>query len=232
MGMVPAGIVGLGFILVGTALIARPLRQLSIAATQLTASETETRLLHINAWYRDASAIRRALLSGVQLMQQKLGRLRHEAQSDPLTGLANRRAMVELLDLLTQAGQPYAVLSLDIDHFKRVNDTFGHDMGDVALKQVAGVLRDNSRANDLTCRVGGEEFVLVMPDTSKATAEVIAERIRENVACTDVPAVGKLTLSIGTACQEEAPTSEAVLKLADDRLYAAKQSGRNRVVAT
>jgi diguanylate cyclase (GGDEF)-like protein len=231
MGMVPAGIVGLGLILAGTALISRPLRQLSIAATQLTAPETETQLLRVHAWYRDASAIRRALLSGVKLMQQKLGHLSHEALSDSLTGLANRRAMGGLLDMLTQTEQPYAVLSLDIDHFKRVNDTFGHDAGDSALKHIAEVLKSNSRASDLACRAGGEEFVLIMPETSIAIAKTIAERIRDNVACCDVPSAGKLTLSIGVACREEASTCDAVLKLADERLYLAKQNGRNRVVA-
>lgn len=232
MGMIPAGIVGLGLILAGTVLIARPLRQLSIAATQLMAPETEGRLLRVHAWYRDASAIRRALLGGFKLLQQKLGHLSHEAQSDALTGLANRRAMGGLLDMLTQTEQPYAVLSLDIDHFKRVNDTFGHDTGDIAIKHVAEVLKSNSRINDLACRVGGEEFVLVMPDTSKAIAIIIAERIRENIASSDVPTVGKLTLSLGVACREEASTSVAVLKLADERLYLAKQGGRNRVVAS
>ncbi len=97
MGMVPAGVLGLGLVLAGTTLIARPLRQLSAAAQQLSAAQTPQQLQRINAWYHDASAIRQAMLAGVQLLQQKLGRLSHEAQSDPLTGLANRRAMDELL---------------------------------------------------------------------------------------------------------------------------------------
>lgn len=231
MGMIPAGIIGFGLILAGTALISRPLRQLSSAATQLTAPETETRLLHVQAWYRDASAIRRALLSGVRLMQQKLGHLSQEALSDALTGLANRRAMDNLLDMLTQTDQTYAVLSLDIDHFKRVNDTFGHDVGDIALKHVAQIIQSNSRTRDLACRAGGEEFVLIMPDTSIAIAKSIAERIRNNVEFNEVPEVGKLTISIGVTCREEAASSDAVLKLADERLYVAKQSGRNRVVS-
>ena len=137
MGMVPAGVLGLGLVLAGTTLIARPLRQLSSAAQQLSATQTPQQLQRINAWYHDASAIRQAMLASVQLLQQKLGRLSHEAQSDPLTGLANRRAMDELLNVLEQTEQPYSVLALDIDHFKKVNDTFGHDAGDVALKQVA-----------------------------------------------------------------------------------------------
>jgi diguanylate cyclase (GGDEF)-like protein len=232
LGMIPAGLLGLGLILLGTSLIARPLRQLSAAANQLASPQTSEQLQQIHAWYRDASAIRQAMLTGVQLLQQKLGQLSHEAQSDPLTGLANRRAMGGVLDLLAKTGQAYSVLALDIDHFKRVNDTYGHDAGDVALKEVADILKQNSRAGDLACRSGGEEFALILPDTPLDTAAAIAERIREHVAQTDVPLVGKLTMSIGVACQgADALTPESVLKLADERLYLAKQSGRNRVMA-
>ncbi|HWD33049.1 MAG TPA: sensor domain-containing diguanylate cyclase [Pseudomonas sp.] len=231
-GMIPAGIVGLGLIFAATALIARPLRQLSAIAQQLAAAETTTQLQRVNAWYREASAIRRAMLTGVQLLQQKLGRLTQEAQSDPLTGLANRRAMTAVLDLLDQAEQHYSVLSLDIDHFKRINDTFGHDAGDNALKFIAEILKRNSRTGDLACRSGGEEFTLVLPDTPLEVAIVIAERIRESIAASEAPVVGKLTLSIGVACRcAESPTPEAVLKVADERLYRAKTEGRNRVVS-
>ncbi|EIU3230780.1 GGDEF domain-containing protein [Pseudomonas aeruginosa] len=172
------------------------------------------------------------MLAGVQLLQQRLGRLSYEAQYDALTELANRRAMNSLLDVLTQGGQPYAVLAMDIDHFKRVNDTFGHDAGDVARQHVSDIIKRNSRAADLACRVGGEEFNLVMPDTSAAVARQIAERIREHVASSPVPGVGPLTISIGVACKvDRAATSETVLKQADEHLYKAKQNGRNRVEA-
>lgn len=232
IGMLPAGIAGFGLILACTSLIARPLRQLSSAAAQLTAPETEAKLLRVEAWYRDVAAIRRALLSGVRLMQQKLGRLSQEAQSDPLTGLANRRALGTFLDMLTQTAQPYSVLVLDIDHFKRINDTFGHDAGDLALKQVAEIIKINSRASDLACRAGGEEFILVMPGASLAVASTIAERIRASVESSDIPGVGRLTLSIGAASRDEEKTvPDEVLKVADERLYVAKQSGRNKVVS-
>lgn len=231
-GMIPTGIVGLGFIFAATALITRPLRQLSAIALQLAAMETTTHLQRVNAWYREASAIRQAMLTGVQLLQQKLGRLTQEAQTDALTGLANRRAMNALLDLLDQAEQHYSVLSLDIDHFKRINDTFGHDAGDVALKFIAQELNRNSRTGDLVGRAGGEEFTVVLPDTTLEVAIAIAERIRESIAASEVPGVGKLTLSIGVACRSAAsPSQEAVLRLADERLYRAKEEGRNRVVS-
>ncbi|MDA8485465.1 sensor domain-containing diguanylate cyclase [Pseudomonas resinovorans] len=232
VGVIPAGIAGFGLILAGTVLIARPLRQLSAAANQLAAPDTTAQLLRVHAWYRDVSAIRQAMLTGVQLLQQRLGRLSHEAQSDPLTGLANRRAMTTLLDMLAQTEQSYSVLALDIDHFKRVNDTYGHDVGDLALKHVAEILKKNSRASDLACRTGGEEFTLVMPDTPIEVARSIAERIRENVAASEAPQAGKLTISIGVALRNDTTsTPDALLKLADERLYRAKQNGRNQVIA-
>lgn len=232
IGIVPASIVGLLAIIAVTQLIVRPLHQLAQSATQLSAPETTERLRRIRAWYSEASAIRQAMLVGVQLLQQKLGRLSQEAQSDPLTGLANRRAMNAQLELLTQTGREYAVLALDIDHFKSVNDRFGHDAGDEALRQVAAILDQCSRGEDLACRAGGEEFVLLLPDTPLETARTIAERIREMVAAAVIPTVGSLTISIGAACRsDDGMTPEAVLKQADEQLYRAKEGGRNRVVA-
>ena len=138
--IIPAGVVGLLLILLATTLITRPLRQLAGHAELLSAPQAEEKLKTINAWYAEAAAIRRALLTGVQLLQKKLGSLSQEAQSDPLTGLANRRALNTALQTLTEAQRNYSVLALDIDHFKRVNDTFGHDVGDEALKQVAAIM--------------------------------------------------------------------------------------------
>ncbi|MBB4864765.1 diguanylate cyclase (GGDEF)-like protein [Pseudomonas nitritireducens] len=232
LGLVPASLLGVLAIWAGTLLITRPLRQLAQSAEQLSDPDTPRELQGIRTWYREAAAIRAALLTGVGLMQQKLGRLSLEAQSDPLTGLANRRALGIALAALEQSGQPFAVLALDIDHFKQVNDAWGHDSGDEALRRVAAILRDSSRADDLACRAGGEEFVLLLPDTSLDSAASIAERIRETVAATPIPLVGQVTLSIGVAdLGTRAPTPDAVLKLADQRLYGAKQAGRNRVVS-
>ncbi|MBH3428923.1 sensor domain-containing diguanylate cyclase [Pseudomonas alkylphenolica] len=231
-GMIPAGIIGFGLVFAAAALIARPLRQLSAIARQLSTTDTITQLQRVHAWYHEASSIRQAMLTGVQLLQQKLGQLAQEAQSDPLTGLANRRAMTDVLELLEHAEQPYSLLLLDIDHFKRVNDSFGHDAGDSALQFISEILKRNSRAGDLACRYGGEEFVLVLPSTSKEVAIAIAERIRETVAASEVPIVGELTLSAGVACRgTEASTPEFVLRQADACLYRAKSEGRNRVIS-
>lgn len=230
-GLIPACVLGLGLIWVGATLISRPLRQLSGAADQMAAPDSIERLRQINAWYRDAAAIQQAMIVGGQSIHHQLGRLSHEAQSDAMTGLANRRAMDAALLQLEQTGQEYSLLALDIDHFKRVNDTFGHDVGDVTIIKVAEILKQNSRENDLACRAGGEEFTLILPKTPLAVAADIAERIRDSVATADFPHVGRLTISAGVACRfpDKPAPADAILKLADEQLYHAKQNGRNRV---
>ena len=230
--IIPAGVFGLLLIWIATLLISRPLRQLARHAQDLSTPEAAEQLKGVNAWYAEAIAIRQALLVGVGLLQQKIGTLSQAADSDALTGLANRRAMDAALLRLDQSEAKYAALALDIDHFKRVNDTHGHDVGDVALKSIAQIIANCSRAGDLACRAGGEEFCLLLPDTDLDTAREIAERIRAMIASTEIAPVGILTISIGVACRGvDAASSTAILKQADERLYLAKQQGRNRVVA-
>ena len=228
--IVPASLIGFLLMLWVTYWLIKPLRQLAHGATHLSASETANELHGINAWYVEAAAIRRALITAERLLQEKFGKLRQEAQSDALTGLANRRALQLALDALMESERAYAVLALDIDFFKRVNDTYGHDAGDDVLKHLGEVLRQNSRLHDLPCRVGGEEFTMLLPDTTLADARRIAERIREAVEQADTPHCGKLTLSVGVACrQPDTEQAETLLKQADEMLYKAKQNGRNRV---
>ncbi len=175
-------------------------------------------------------------------------RLRHNVQLgleaaiiDQLTGLHNRRYMnhhlAALLANSSKKNSPLSLVIIDIDFFKRANDTHGHDMGDEALREFAARIKANVRAIDLTCRYGGEEFVIAMPDTEIATAHKIAERLRETMETTPVkisraPHQINFTISIGVAqATEQVDSAEALLSRADQALYRAKQSGRNRVVA-
>jgi two-component system cell cycle response regulator len=175
-------------------------------------------------------------------------RLRHNVQlslemaiTDQLTGLHNRRYMSRHLDSLLDSakknGRPLAFVIMDIDFFKAVNDSHGHDIGDEVLKEFAGRIAANVRGIDLACRYGGEEFVVVMPDTDVAFAYTIAERLRQSIETTPfqisrAPHDLSLTISIGIAKSEgEGDTAEALLHRADQALYRAKRSGRNRVVA-
>ena len=162
------------------------------------------------------------------------------AITDALTGLHNRRYMeTHLATLVEQAharGKPLTVLVLDIDFFKAVNDTHGHDAGDDVLREFAVRLKKSIRGIDLACRLGGEEFVVVMPDTDMAVATMVAERLRRRIAADAFP-IHKgerkvaVTISIGLAALSGPDDSAAnVLKRADQALYRANRDGRNRVV--
>jgi two-component system cell cycle response regulator len=163
------------------------------------------------------------------------------AVTDSLTGLYNRRYLTmhlaSLLDRHAIESKPLAAAMIDVDHFKRINDTHGHDVGDAVLREVAGRLDRFIRASDLLARYGGEEFVVVMPDTDVAGAELVTRRLRREIA--DAPFAQLLvdgglgiTVSIGVAAMIGGhDTPEALLKRADEALYAAKRGGRNRVIA-
>ncbi len=160
---------------------------------------------------------------------------------DPLTDLHNRRYMTSHLKTLfeeaSQRGKPLSILVLDIDHFKAVNDGHGHAAGDSVLREFASRLRRNIRGIDLACRLGGEEFVVVMPETDLAKAYLVGERLRQCIAAApfyagETVGVLQVTASVGVAALEFADdTPELILRRADQALYCAKRDGRNRVVS-
>ncbi|MFT3986438.1 PleD family two-component system response regulator [Aestuariivirga sp.] len=161
------------------------------------------------------------------------------AVTDPLTGLYNRRYLethlTHLVEHSINRGKPLSVLTLDVDFFKSVNDTYGHDAGDRVLQELAGRIRANVRNVDLACRTGGEEFVIVLPATDLGVAERIAERLRKSVAGkrfnTGVEGGLAVTASIGVAALSGIDDKvEFILKRADEALYRAKREGRNRVI--
>jgi diguanylate cyclase (GGDEF)-like protein len=163
--------------------------------------------------------------------------VQRQATVDDLTGLYNHRFLVDSLGqqvaLAERLGAPLAILMLDIDHFKQLNDTHGHHAGDLALSAFARTLVNNVRRADLAARYGGEEFVVVMPNTTAHEAFLVAEKIRLAVSATDVRLPGaktvQLSVSIGVAAYPEHTTSAAELfSLADDALYLAKRTGRQR----
>ena len=174
-------------------------------------------------------------------------KLRHNVQlslemaiTDPLTGLHNRRYMGSHLDTLMKSAnpaKPISFLILDIDYFKAVNDTHGHDVGDEVLREFANRISANVRGIDLACRHGGEEFVVVMPDTDSGFAFTVAERLRQSIESAPIkitrgPGELNITVSIGIASSTGAPdVPDQMLRRADQALYRAKREGRNRVIA-
>ncbi|KPM60547.1 diguanylate cyclase [Pseudomonas monteilii] len=212
--------------------IARPLWQLAAGARSMDRAGTAERLHRVPAWYFEAAELKRALLFGLNLLHERIGRLDRDAQTDPLTGLGNRRSLELSLSLLEAEGRAFAAIVLDIDHFKRVNDSHGHEVGDQALRQLAELMRRCCREGDLLCRTGGEEFLMMLPGASLEVAAVVAERLRVTVQDTPLEPVGAVTISLGVARWDGEAGSEPVetLSRADRALYRAKQEGRNRVV--
>jgi len=174
-------------------------------------------------------------------LQKALRESRELAITDPLTGLHNRRYLWELLgrELLKARRNRTAVAAIlvDIDHFKRFNDSFGHEAGDLVLKRVADVIREHVRGSDIGCRYGGEELAVVLPEATREVAVERAERIRRGIEALRLEHGGRpleaVTASFGVAIYpQHAGDAEALLRAADEALYGAKRSGRNRVMVS
>ena len=203
-------------------------------------------VLHLN--YESQAALNRSI-SKAESMAEQIGLalanmrlredLRQQAIRDPLTGLFNRRHMMDFLEQYSFSTETQnnalSVMMIDLDHFKRFNDTFGHDAGDYVLKQVAIELRSTVKDSDLVCRYGGEEICLVCPDTTIEEAATLAERLVLSVSGHGMQfngqSLGNITISVGVAARLNSELNhDLLIKQADDALYQAKEEGRNRVV--
>jgi len=167
-------------------------------------------------------------------LRQKLDQLASEADIDPLTGLANRRrfrhALAKEVERWRRYGVPCALLMLDIDHLKAINDRYGHISGDLAIRQVGLLLDAVSRNTDTAVRLGGEEFALLLAGIDADKAIFAAERLRIALAERPVSGIGVVTVSIGVAaCPAHADSERSLYSASDDALYVAKREGRNRV---
>lgn len=173
--------------------------------------------------------LRRTLLG----LSQANGWLAQQAVTDFLTATPNRRALDKRLDMeiarAGRTGDPLCLLLLDIDHFKAVNDEFGHQAGDTTLQEVARILQAGLRPYDFLARYGGEEFAVLLPATNLADALVVAERLRATIAGTGFT-YGRLTISLGVSRLDPASGAQALMMAADNGLYRAKAAGRNRVL--
>jgi diguanylate cyclase (GGDEF)-like protein len=167
-------------------------------------------------------------------LRQKIDRLRADADLDHLTGLANRRrfraALTREVERYRRYNIPCALLMLDVDHLKWINDKFGHPTGDMVIRQIAQILNDVSRDNDTAARLGGEEFGLLLAGITEDKAAAAAERLRSVIKEKGVPGVGSVTVSIGVAgCPANASSERALYAASDSALYVAKNGGRDRV---
>ncbi len=204
----------------------------SLIRSRVAAIQYETRQLQARV------ETERSRADGLEQMNRALAQeaalLMNASMEDVLTGLPNRRGLERaLLEIASKGGQDYAFAMMDIDHFKRVNDTFSHALGDEVLRQVALLLRITTRETDSLFRYGGEEFVLLMEDTDVLLAAKICRRISQAIrswSWSQIHPNLRITLSIGVALAEEARTPVEVMAVADERLYQAKNAGRDRIV--
>ncbi|QIE99434.1 sensor domain-containing diguanylate cyclase [Pantoea stewartii] len=186
-------------------------------------------LSSVNTWYNEADRLREAVQHHRRAVAGHVADLNDKAMTDPLTGLNNRRGFY------AQAAQHrqepvQSAIAIDIDHFKIINDRYGHDAGDKVLVSLAGLLRKRCRTLDVISRFGGEEFVLLLPGTSMGDAAAMAERIREAVSHTVFPFINSMTVSLGVATLNGLGDDASLLRRADEALYAAKDEGRNCVM--
>jgi len=168
--------------------------------------------------------------------QRMMDEIRRHAQEDYLTGIANRRKTAELIATeirrCERYGGPLSVILMDIDRFKEINDTYGHDAGDRALKTTADLLRQMIRNSDTAGRWGGEEFLVVCPQTDLEGAKALAEKLRRVYANTEFPTPFPKSASFGVACYQAGDSVDGLVARADAALYEAKAKGRDRVVLT
>ena len=229
--LTPLAIVTLLIVWLFSRLIARPLWLLARSANEMDKPDVSSNIREIPSWYFESTQLKRALLIGISLLQKKIGKLKFETQTDPMTGLFNRRGLAMTLESVVQLRQQFSAITLDIDHFKAINDSYGHDIGDEVIKSLAEQIRHSARESDILCRVGGEEFLVLLPGTPLAEAGMIAERLRQNVETLMLPGIQPITISLGVAYwHQQQGEPDKALKRADEALYRAKKEGRNRVV--
>jgi len=156
-----------------------------------------------------------------------------QATHDSLTGLSNRQSFEETLAIELERhmrhGIVFSLIMLDIDNFKNVNDTYGHDIGDITLKSVAKLLKDNVRKIDTVCRWGGEEFIILTPQTHIKGAASLAESLRELITTNIFETTGRISCSFGVVSLDESDSKDSILKRVDNALYISKQEGKNKV---
>jgi len=193
--------------------------------TELSQREFENQLTH--------------MAEEVEVLRKELAQSKQESLKDSLTGIFNRRAFDNALEQIIQTNHEtsssFCLLMADIDHFKKVNDTYGHLVGDKVIRFVASTLKHCTKENDLPARYGGEEFALILPETNLADAAIIAENIRKKISSGKLKntqngkTYGKVTISIGIAQFQKNDLSELLIERADKALYQAKENGRNRI---
>lgn len=204
---------------------------------------TERIVLETKSIFESNKSLKNALdstLSEVKVLSKELEWVKQSAVTDMLTGLLNRRgfdeAIHQTIEKIKKFPEPLSIILLDIDHFKKVNDNYGHLIGDSVLKILGKLLKDYIKGKDIVARFGGEEMILALPATPLGGAYILAEQIRSGLSKMNFKikdtgkSIGNITISLGIALYRDNESIEAVIKRADDALYRAKTTGRNKTV--
>jgi len=227
---VPLMFVSIIIVLWAAARIANPLQQLASLTEESLDKKNVEGLKSVSGWYFEAYSLKNALVRSLSFLHGQVSFFKDQSTVDPLTGITNRRTMDSMLAEWLASKVPHVIILLDLDHFKSVNDTYGHAVGDKVLQFLARQMESVAREGDVCCRYGGEEFVMLLPNTTVEGAKLVAEQLRKTLADTVSPCGRPITLSAGIASYPAmANTTEALIEVADDALYLAKQEGRNQV---
>ncbi|MEK8196117.1 MULTISPECIES: sensor domain-containing diguanylate cyclase [unclassified Lysinibacillus] len=227
---VPLMAVSIIIVLWAAARIANPLQQLAILTEESLDKKDVEGLKSVSGWYFEAYSLKNVLIRSLSFLHGQVTFFKDQSTVDPLTGVTNRRTMDSVLAEWSASNVPHAFILLDLDHFKSVNDTYGHAVGDKVLQFLARHMESVAREGDICCRYGGEEFVMLLPKTTADEAAQVAEQLREILSTTESPCGKPVTLSAGIAVfPEMADSTEALIEAADSALYRAKQAGRNQV---
>ena len=227
---VPLMAVSIIIVLWAAARIANPLQQLATLTEESLDKKDVEGLKSVSGWYFEAYSLKNVLIRSLSFLHGQVTFFKDQSTVDPLTGVTNRRTMDSVLAEWSASNVPHAIILLDLDHFKSVNDTYGHAVGDKVLQFLARHMESVAREGDICCRYGGEEFVMLLPKTTADEAAQVAEQLREILSTTESPCGKPVTLSAGIAVYPEmADSTEALIEAADGALYRAKQAGRNQV---
>lgn len=221
------------FVFILASRIVRPLQSMAEIAGNSAQEPEMNKLKDIRAWYFEVFKIREALIQSFSILHGQVNTLKEESSTDPLTKLLNRRTFDKIIHIWTEQQKPYTLVILDVDYFKKVNDSYGHTIGDEVLQFLACKLKEVVGKEDLACRYGGEEFILLFSEETVGNAYSRVETFREEISRLISPTGEVITFSAGIANYPlHGDQPKMILEKADAALYEAKKNGRNRVEVT
>lgn len=211
--------------------LASPLRRLALSTMNSNKTDVSVEKLNISTWYFEAKQLTETIENYREMQEQEVANFKHQSLTDPLTGLKNRRYSELFFSDLLEQKSSFSVINIDIDHFKKVNDVYGHQVGDETLQFLAQKMMLGVSEHDVCVRLGGEEFVIILPNCLLEEAYTLTERLREEIETSILPMNRKITISAGVGeFNVNKETVSELLNRVDEALYVAKSEGRNKTV--